>query len=343
MRLFSGVTLTPLVLLGAGLWLGAAAAYALPIYMAVVIWAFDRFVERAAPHVPQAEEFPAGDGLSVVLALGHLLALPLVVWALAGGVMLSLPQGLALGAGFALWLGQVSNSNAHELIHRSDRWLRGLGTAVFVSVGYGHHVSAHRLVHHRHVATPEDPNTARRGEGFYRYLWRAVRGEFREGLRAERDLVRRKAGRRNPYVIYGVGTGLAVTVAAALAGWRGVGVWMALAIYAQLQLYLSDYVQHYGLERRRLANGRYEPVWGGHSWDARHWASSALMLNAPRHSDHHAHPARSYVGLELPESGLRLPRSLPVMAVLALVPPVWFRVMDRRLPPQAGDGPAGGH
>jgi alkane 1-monooxygenase len=118
-----------------------------------------------------------------------------------------------------------------------------------------------------------------------------------------------------------------MAVAFAVAGWAGVAVWAGLAFHAQVQLMLSDYVQHYGLTRRVLADGRLEPVGPRHSWNAPHWFSSALMLNAPRHSDHHAHPARAYPALRLPgpDAAPRLPWPLPVACTIALVPSLWRR------------------
>lgn len=334
MRLFAGVTLAPVVLLLAGVGFGGWVAGLALLFISLIVWLLDRLVARVAPHVPGADEFPAADGLSVLLAGVHLVMLPVMVWALAGGAGLGLAEGLVLFAAFGLWLGQVSNSNAHELIHRQDRRLRVLGVAVYASIGYGHHASAHRHVHHRFVATEDDPNTARRGEGFWAFALRAWPGEFQAGRLMETTLrarVRRKGV--HPYVWYLGGAGLAAGLALALGGLTGLAVWAGLAAYAQMQLLLSDYVQHYGLLRARLPGGGLEPVGPAHSWDARHWASSALMLNAPRHADHHRRPGRAYPALELPEGGRRLPYSLPFMCMLALVPPLWFRVMDRRLPP----------
>ena len=108
-------------------------------------------------------------------------------------------------------------------------------------------------------------------------------------------------------------------------------VHVGVAAYAQLQLLLSDYVQHYGLRRGLRADGRREPVGPQHSWNAPSWYSGAMMLNAPRHSDHHLRPGRAFPDLSLdPVKMPMLPRSLPVMATIALVPPLWRRVMDRR-------------
>jgi len=333
MRAFALVTLVPVVLLVLGVAIGGWGALLALVFISPAVWMLDRFAARAAPHVPGADEFPAADGLSALLALLHLALLPVMVWALAGGVDLSGWARAALFAGFGLWIGQVSNSNAHELIHRQDRRLRALGVAVYASVGYGHHASAHRLVHHRFVATEDDPNTARRGENFYDFALRAWPAEFRAGHQMESLLRRRVRRGPHPYVVYLGGAALAMVLAMGLGGLAGLLVWLGLAVWAQVQHLLSDYVQHYGLLRARLPGGKPEPVGPRHSWDAPHWASSALMLNAPRHADHHAHPGRAYPALDLPEDGLRLPYSLPVMASAALVPPVWFRLMDRRLPP----------
>lgn len=334
MRAFAAVTLAPIVLVLLGVAFGGWMAWIALLFISPIVWMLDRFTHRAAPFVPDADEFPAADGLSVVLGVVHLLMLPFMVWALSGAAGLSFAEGIALFLAFALWLGQVSNSNAHELIHRQDRVLRALGVAVYASVGYGHHVSAHRQVHHRFVATEDDPNTARRGEGFYAFALRAWPGEFSAGHKMEAALrARIKRKGLHPYAVYLGGAALSALVALLLAGFDGLLVWICFSAYAQVQLLLSDYVQHYGLLRAQLPGGKPEPVGPRHSWDAPHWASSALMLNAPRHADHHAHPGRAYPALDLPEESLRLPYSLPFMAMLALVPPLWFRVMDRRLPP----------
>jgi alkane 1-monooxygenase len=106
-----------------------------------------------------------------------------------------------------------------------------------------------------------------------------------------------------------------------------------MAFYATAQLLMSDYVQHYGLRRRVLPGGRLEPVGPQHSWNAPQWFTSRLMLNAPRHSEHHAHPARPYPALALPgpDEAPTLPRSLPVMGMIALIPSRWRGMMDPKV------------
>jgi alkane 1-monooxygenase len=195
----------------------------------------------------------------------------------------------------------------------------------------GHHASSHRLVHHRHVATPLDPASAPKGRGFWRYLPRAAIGGFREGLRAENDLRQRNAKGLHPYLRYGLISAAALATAALIGGPLGTALWLVLAAHAQIQIHLSDYVQHYGLTRATLPDGRPEPVNAGHSWNTAHWFTSALLLNAPRHSDHHSHPTRAYPALRLPDDAPRLPWPLPLAATIALVPPLWRRLMKPHL------------
>ncbi len=322
---FALATLTPAALLALGAFWGGPVLWAAPVAVGALWVVMDRL-----PGPSQSGEFPAGDGLLALLGLLQLLLLPLAVWALS--TRLHGADWLIGLIGFGLFFGQVGNPAAHELIHRADRRLMRLGVAVYIAFLFGHHTSAHRLVHHSHVATPHDPNSARRGLGFWRFLPRAWIGSFRAGYAAEEALRLRAAGRRlNPYPLY-VGGALVLMLGALVSfGPRGLAIYLLLAAHTQSQLLVSDYVQHYGLRRARLPDGRFEPVGPAHSWNATGWYSAAVTLNAPRHSDHHAHPSRPYPQLQLPPGSALLPAPLPAMALLALVPPLWRRVMDPRL------------
>ena len=322
-------SLTPAVLLALACVFGGPWPLAALLSITVLVF----FLDRIARLTPTRDD--TGRSLSLILAATHFTLLPLAVWALAGNSGSGVSDKVMIYLGAGLFFGQISNSNAHELIHAGTRWPRRIGTAIYCSILHGHHVSAHLRVHHIHAATDADPNSARLGEGFYAYALRALRGEFLAGLRADTRHRARGSGQTaltHPYVGYLAGGALSLGCAALIAGGRGVAALLAIAFYAQMQLLLSDYVQHYGLRRQRRSDGRMEPVGPQHSWNAPAWYSSAMMLNAPRHSDHHMRPARAFPALEVtPDTMPVLPRSLPVMAVLALVPPLWRRIMDRRV------------
>lgn len=331
---YAAASMAPIPLLVAAATLGGGWSLAALLWMSIGVHLADTVLARIGPAARSEDIARAtGDRISVALAIAHFVLMAVAVWSLGGAGPLGPWDGLATFLAFGLWFGQVSNANAHELIHRRERWLFRLGWAVFVSLLYGHHVSAHRLVHHRFVATPDDPNTARAGEGFYRFLTRAWPGAFLAGYEMERNLRRRARGpgRLNPYAIH-VGGALALLVLVTwLFGADGLVAYLLLCAHAQIQILLSDYVQHYGLLRRQLPDGRPEPVGPAHSWDAPRGLSGLMMLNAPRHADHHMHPAKGFGELESPAQSPRLPASLPIMATIALIPPLWRHVMDRRL------------
>lgn len=319
----------PLIALGIafqGVWLWAAF-----LYMACLTLVLDQLIPLTSDPAP-AEEFPAADLILITVGLGSLLLLPFATWAVAGDSGLRTGERLLLFFAAGFWLGQVGHPAAHELIHRPRRGLFRLGATLYAAILFGQHASAHRLVHHRHVASTDDPNTARAGEGFYRFALRAWTGSFRQGLAAETAL--RKGAQAkgiHPYSIYIAISLASLSLATLIAGPAGLLTWTGLALHAQSQILLSDYVQHYGLTRTRQPDGRLEPVGPAHSWNTAHWFSSALMLNAPRHSDHHVHPARPFPALRLPDAAPRLPWPLPLACALALSPRLWRRVMRPQL------------
>ena len=314
LALFALVSASPLALIAlgttGGIWPWIALAWM--ALAAVLIDLCLPFAARTAE-----AEFPGSDALLALLGLAALVAMPVTVH---GALAIGGAGGVALALAAGLWFGQVAHPAAHELIHRKSPWLFGLGVAVYGLLLFGHHASAHRLVHHAHVATDRDPNSARQGEGYYRFLLRAWPGSIRAGLAAERA----RTGGPGLYPLHaglalaGLGTGWLIGGAA------GVLVWGLIGLHFGAQVLLSDYVQHYGLRREG-------PVGPGHSWNAPQWFSSALMLNAPRHSDHHCQPARPFPVLDIPEGAPILPWPLPLACLVALCPPLWRRRMARAL------------
>ena len=331
MKLFSIVTLSLVFLLFVAAGLGGVWIAIALLYITAFTLLMDRLI-AARPNSPEnSAEFPASHTLSALLGWVHFILLAVLLWRVAGPNDLGGLERGGLFVAFGLFFGQVSHANAHELIHRNGRGYRRLGRQIYSSLLVGHHVSAHCLVHHVHAGTKFDPNSAKLGLGFYRFAQKAWIGAFRAGLRAEtkRLVAADKYAWQHPYFEYAATAFSTLVIAYALAGIGGCLVLVAIAIYTQIQILLSDYVQHYGLRRGQLADGKFEPVGPQHAWNSPHAFSSALMFNAPRHSDHHINPARVYSALHLdPQTMPILPHSLPVMAVLALWPPLWRRIMD---------------
>lgn len=327
---FALAALLPLPLLVLGLVEGRAWLWAAFLYMGVLTILLDQLVPLTAG-TAEGDEFPAADLLLITVGLAALALLPLATRAIAGPSGLTTGERVLLFFASGFWLGQVAHPAAHELIHRPKRPLFRLGATVYSALLFGQHASAHRLVHHRHVASADDPNSARAGESFYRFARRAWVGSFRQGLAAETDLRARATKGPHPYAAYLAISAACLALATLIAGLPGLLIWTALALHAQSQILLSDYVQHYGLTRARLPDGRLEPVSPAHSWNTAHWFASAMMLNAPRHSDHHVHPSRPFPALDLPDDAPRLPWPLPLACALALSPRLWRRAIAPHL------------
>jgi alkane 1-monooxygenase len=240
--------------------------------------------------------------------------------------------------GLALTVAMVSGiaiNTAHELGHKRasiERWLSRIALA---QSGYGHFFIEHNRGHHVRVATPEDPASARLGESFYAFLPRTVLGSLRSAWELERVRLRRLGkpawSPRND--ILGAWAMSVVLYVALIAGF-GVVVLPYLLIQAVLGFSLLEvvnYLEHYGLLRQKADDGRYERTRAEHSWNSNSVASNVLLYHLQRHSDHHANPIRRYQALRHVDDAPQLPTGYAGMIVLAVLPPVWRRVMDHRV------------
>jgi len=239
--------------------------------------------------------------------------------------------------GLGVVSGTVGITYAHELMHQKNRIERWLGDLLMTSVLYGHFRSEHLLVHHRYVATPRDAVTARYNEGFHRFFPRVLRESLRSAWRAEAGLQARRARpvlhKSNPFWRYGLLQAAWLCVAFVLGGWLGVALFAFQGLVAIWQLELVNYVEHYGLTRKHLGDGKYEHVLPRHSWNTSMTATNWLLINLQRHSDHHYKPDRRFPLLQTydAQEAPQLPYGYPLMTVAAMIPPLWRRVMNPRV------------
>jgi alkane 1-monooxygenase len=184
------------------------------------------------------------------------------------------------------------------------------------------------------AATFEDAASARRGEDAYRFILRAVAGQVREAWAFEvarlRRRDRRALGLGNRMLAYAA-IEIAIAAGFALIGPRAFGLWLGQAVLAVVMLELFNYIAHYGLVRAAMPGGRVERLAARHSWNSTRRMNNAALLNMGRHSDHHRHPTRAYQGLEVMAGAPELPAGYAGAILLALVPPLWRRVMDPRV------------
>lgn len=244
--------------------------------------------------------------------------------------------------GIAGWLlsqgvvgGILAINTAHELIHKDGRLEPLAGGVLLASVGYHGFKIEHLRGHHVHVSTPEDASSARFGQSLWHFLPRAM---WRNTLNAWRL----EAGRlralglpalhwRNEMIAW---TALWLAFAGGFALWLGppgLAFFLLQGLFAAGSLEIINYIEHYGLERRRGADGRFERTTHLHSWNSDYALSNLLLFQLQRHSDHHAFPKRRYPILRHHDDSPQLPGGYSAMFVLALVPPLWHRVIDPRV------------
>ena len=247
---------------------------------------------------------------------------------------LSVIESLGLALTTAMVSGIAINT-AHELGHKRTSHERWLSKIALAQSGYGHFFIEHNRGHHVRVATPEDPASARLGESFWEFLPRTVWGSLRSSWELERKRLER--GDHSVWSIHNDILNAWVMTAVLYAG-LAIAFGPIVLPYLVLQsvvgaslLEVVNYLEHYGLLRQHRPDGRYEITRPEHSWNSNNVASNVLLYHLQRHSDHHANPTRRYQALRHVDDAPQLPTGYAGMILLALVPPVWRRVMDRRL------------
>jgi alkane 1-monooxygenase len=273
--------------------------------------------------------------------------LPLMAGGVVLGAWLWARGGMSWGGrlGLIFAVGSVTGigiANAHELGHKRDALETWWARVVLSFTGYGHFFVEHNRGHHVRVATPEDPASSRLGESFYRFWPRTVTGGMVSGWSLEAKRLRLRD--RSPFSIHNqvltawLMTPVVFGAIAAVFGAEALIFLVAQAVWGFTLLEVVNYVEHYGLLRQRTPSGRYEAVRPEHSWNSNALVTNIFLLNLQRHSDHHANPRRRYNVLRTFSEAPELPGGYATMIVLALVPPLWRRVMDPRvLAHYAGD------
>jgi alkane 1-monooxygenase len=342
-------------LMPAAAWL--ASATGLPELMAwfplfflfVFLPAVDYLLGHDAVNVPaELESRVARQAWFKLLTLACLpVQLALLAW--SGHWFVNAGLGPAGMAGWLLSQGVVGGilaiNTAHELIHKDGRLEPAVGGLLLASVGYHGFKIEHLRGHHVHVSTPEDASSARFGQSLWSFLPRALWGNTTNAWRLEAERLR---GRGLPALHWRnemIGWTLVwIALAAAFLAWLGpVGLafFLLQGLFAAGSLEVINYIEHYGLERRRGADGRYERTTHLHSWNSDFALSNLLLFQLQRHSDHHAFPKRRYAILRHHPDSPQLPGGYSAMFVLALVPPLWHRVIDPRVRAfRAGTGTA---
>ena len=242
--------------------------------------------------------------------------------------------------GLIFSLGIVAGSNginvAHELGHRQDSWERFLGKALLLPSLYMHFYIEHNYGHHQKAATVEDPASARYNENLYAFWLRSVSQQYINGWKIQKKILDSKnqsfLSVNNDmfwYQIIQVGYILGMGL---VFGWKVSLLLIAVAVVGFSLLEIINYLEHYGLQRKKKRSGRYEVVRPIHSWNSNHALGRILLYELTRHSDHHYRASKKFQVLDHHEVSPQLPYGYPTMMVIALFPPLWFTLVNRRVP-----------
>ena len=226
-------------------------------------------------------------------------------------------------------------NTAHELGHKQTGIEQLLAKITLAVPAYGHFCVEHNRGHHILVATPEDPASSRLGESLYAFAVREISGTFVRGWQLEKDRLTKSGlsfwSRHNDILqSYAISILLQGSLVAYF-GWIMVPFLLMHNFWAWSQLTLANYIEHYGLLRAKKENGKYERCAPHHSWNANYIVTNLVLFHLERHSDHHAYPARRYQSLRNFDDIPELPNGYFGMYLLAYIPWLWFKVMDKRV------------
>lgn len=243
------------------------------------------------------------------------------------------------GVGMFLNLGLVLATSginvAHEIGHRPGKVNKILAASLLIPSLYGHFTTEHNHWHHKYVATPDDPATAKYNQSFYQFLFSAVIGVYRNAWTLAFKDMERKGKPKWHYsneMLWITFFQILLFTSYYMIG----GPWILLFCFGTAVMSFSllesiDYVEHYGLERKKLPSGKYERVNEKHSWNSDHELGRIFLYELTRHTDHHMNAVRKYQVLRHKEDSPQLPFGYPGSIILALFPPLWFKIMNPRI------------
>ena len=322
-----------------GLYFGGIWSYG-SIYVAFLALPLLELVlpARTDEHAPEEETSRAGRRLFDWLLY---LNLPLLAGAVIYLLVVVTTRELAtyelvgMICNVGLMIGTMGINVGHELGHRSSVGEQRVAQALLLFGLYLHFFIEHNRGHHRHVATPLDPATSRKGQTIYTFWFRSVALSWVHAWQLESERLQR-AGKpvvshENQMLVFQLIQFAYLILVYLFFGFTGLWVAVAAAVFGFLMLETVNYIEHYGLLRRQNASGRYEQVLPIHSWNSNHELGRIFLYELTRHSDHHYRASRKYQILRAYEESPQLPAGYPACMLMALVPPLWFGVMDKRV------------
>ena len=328
-----------------GFYLGGMWNYLALLFAFVILPVLDQLIGTDPSNVPgsEVERVESEYFYRFVIYLWTYLQLAMIVWgayAVATNRLSNVWEWFGFIVSFSLITGGIGITVAHELGHKKSSVERLYARLLLMTVCYMHFTIEHNRGHHVSVATPEDPATARRDQSFFSFWLRSVFVGYIHAWKLEKERLNKKGlsrfSTKNEMLWCAV---LPILLCALLTivfsrngvYWHVPLFFFSQSVFAFTLLELVNYVEHYGILRREISPGKYERVNPLHSWNSSHLLSNFFLFQLQRHSDHHVYAHKRYQILDHHDESPQLPFGYSTMIILALVPPLWYTVMNRRL------------
>ena len=336
---YTGALISPIII-SLSLFLGGLWTFSAVIYAFLLVPLLELFLPASERNMTKVEEALAkADPIYDVMVYAivpiqyYLLGVFLYTVSTSTGLVWYEYVGLTTAMGTAC--GVFGINVAHELGHRTRRHEQIMAKMLLMTSLYMHFFIEHNRGHHKTVSTDEDPASARYGESLYAFWGRSVVYGWLHAWTLEADRLR-AAGRpvisiHNEMLRMQVLQVLFVVAIGLLFGWMAAGLFIGAAVFGFLLLETVNYIEHYGLRRRKNEHGAWEKTLPVHSWNSNHPIGRILLFELSRHSDHHYIPSRPYQVLRHFDEAPQMPTGYPGMMFLSLFPPLWFRVMHKRI------------
>ena len=323
-----------------GIGLGGHWSFTTPVYAFLIIPILEIALSQDAKNLPgESWESKRINPIYDWMLYANIPIVFSLIWIVGAKVSAGNLQSLEYW-GFAFSLGIVLGTNginvAHELGHRQSTPERFLGKLLLLPSFYMHFYIEHNYGHHLNAATPEDPATARYNQSVYSFWFTSVTRQYTSAWRIQKALLNKHGGSflsiHNDMLWYSfLQIAYLVLLYQLFGGFTALYLWLC-GIIGFILLETVNYIEHYGLLRLKMPSGRYERVREVHSWNSNHVIGRIVLYELTRHSDHHYKSSKKYQLLDYHDSAPDMPFGYPTSMVLSLIPPLWFHIMNPRIP-----------
>lgn len=327
-----GIILTALLL--GGKWVFVA-----PLYVFGLIPLLELILPYSEQNLGKAEEEMAKKDIKYDLVVWSVVPLQFAVMFFflnrIGEGSLAWWEKAGMIFSFGISCGVLGINLAHELGHRNTWYEQTMSKMLLMTSLYMHFFIEHNRGHHKNVSTDEDPASSKYGETIYAFYFRSVKDSWLSAWHIETERLK-KANHsfwsiHNEMLVYQF-IQLALLVGIALVwGLKVMLFFVVSATIGFLLLETVNYIEHYGLRRKKIEDAYYEKVMPVHSWNSNHPIGRIMLFELTRHSDHHYMASRKYQVLRHFDDSPQMPTGYPGMMVLSLFPPLWFAVMHKQI------------